>query len=143
MLRASSLPPSMAKRERIKPKMNVCPRSFRDSITDDTTPKKCFKIPNYKAYHDRLEKELEDLKNDFVSTSPRPFKLKTLKRVDKCSMLMFYTNCFQFQGRKNFANSSSGSKSSSSKTTSSCSSYDYPSINRSNLAAVLRMQSAR
>lgn len=81
MLRASRLPPSMAKRETTNPRLNVCPRSYRDSLTENNVSKKLNKIPNYKAYHDRLEKELEDLKNDFISTSPRPFKLKTSKRV--------------------------------------------------------------
>lgn len=81
MLRASSLPPSMAKRESTKPKMDVCPRSYRDSISEDNQSKKTKRIPNFKAYHDRLEQELEDLKNEFISTSPRPFKLKTSKRV--------------------------------------------------------------
>lgn len=81
LLKAASLPPSMAKREKSKPKMDVCPRSFRDSSTENNTPQKVKKVPNYKAYHDRIEKELEDLKNDFITTSPRPFRLKTSKRV--------------------------------------------------------------
>lgn len=87
MLRASSLPPSMARRETTKPKMDVCPRSYRDSFSDDNSSKKPKKIPNFHAYHDRFEKNLEDLKNEFISTSPRPFKLRTSKRVSVCNFL--------------------------------------------------------
>lgn len=32
------------------------------------------------AYHDKYERELEELKNEFISTSPRPFKLKSSKK---------------------------------------------------------------
>ncbi|KAJ8960310.1 hypothetical protein NQ318_004036 [Aromia moschata] len=127
MLRAASLPPSMAKREKSKPRMDVCPRSFRDMVKEEKPTKKSKSIPNYKAYHDRLERELEELKNEFISTSPRPFKLKTSKRSDR-------------KGRRHYRNSSASSKSSSTRTPSS---LDLQSINRSNLAAVLRIQSAR
>lgn len=89
-MRASSLPPAMAKRESTKPKMDVCPRSYRDSFSEDNQSKKSKRIPNFKAYHDRLEQELEDLKNEFISTSPRPFKLKTSKRV--CSKNYLISN---------------------------------------------------
>ncbi|XP_018568486.2 protein FAM161A [Anoplophora glabripennis] len=123
MLKAASLPPSMAKRAKTKPKMDVCPRSFRDLNKEEKSPKKPKNIPNYKAYHDQFEKQLEELKNEFISTSPRPFKLKTSKR-----------------GKRHYRNSSASSKSSSTRTPSS---LDFQSLNRSNLAAVLRIQSAR
>ncbi|KAG5896171.1 hypothetical protein JTB14_016946 [Gonioctena quinquepunctata] len=122
MLRASSLPPSMAKRERSESKMDVCPRSFRYTSREEKLPRKSKTVPNFKAYHDKFERELEELKNEFISTSPRPFKLKTSRRA-----------------RRNHRNSSA----SSSTKTPSPSSYDLTSVSRSNLAAVLRIQSAR
>ncbi|KAL1501659.1 hypothetical protein ABEB36_006951 [Hypothenemus hampei] len=87
MLKQASLPPSMAKREMCKPKVDVCPRSFRELQIDEDIKKvsrrKTRKIPNYKAYHDKYERELEELKNEFISTSPRPFKFNkpSKKRV--------------------------------------------------------------
>lgn len=81
MLKAASLPPSMAKRAKTMPKMDVCPRSFRDLNKEGRPSKKSKNIPNYQTYHDQYEKQLEELKNEFISTSPRPFKLKTSKRV--------------------------------------------------------------
>lgn len=94
MLKAASLPPSMAKRAKTMPKMDVCPRSFRDLDKDDKRSKKMRNIPNYKAYHDQYEKQLEEMKNEFISTSPRPFKLKTSKRV---STYVIKTKKGQFQ----------------------------------------------
>nr|CAH7728448.1 unnamed protein product [Callosobruchus chinensis] len=129
MLRAASLPPSMAKREKTKPRMDVCPRSYRDTPKEEKHSRKAGRVPDFKAYHDQLEKELEELKNEFISTSPRPFKFKTTKRNDK-------------RGKRCYRHSSASSKSSSTKTPSS-SSLDVASLNRSNLAAVLRIQSAR
>ncbi|CAH1116587.1 unnamed protein product [Phaedon cochleariae] len=124
MLRAASLPPSMAKREKTKPKVDVCPRSYRDCLKEERASKKSRSISNFKTYHDKIEKELEELKNEFIS-SPRPFKLKSSKRV-----------------RRHQRHSSASSKSSSTKITTP-SSFDLQSISRSNLAAVLRIQSAR
>ncbi|XP_066157549.1 protein FAM161A [Euwallacea fornicatus] len=129
MLKHASLPPSMAHREKTKPKIDVCPRSFRDlSISDERPLKKKRKIPNYKAFHDKYERELEELKNEFISTSPRPFKLKSSRRDRKSRK-----NCYRI--------SSANSK--SSTETRTLSSLDLSSVNRSNLAAVLRIQSAR
>ncbi|CAG9837615.1 unnamed protein product [Diabrotica balteata] len=125
LLKAASLPPSMAKRERSKPKLNVCPRSFSNLSTEEKVIKKSKFVPNYRAYQDKFEKELEDMKNEFISTSPRPFKLKTSKRA-----------------RRHLRQSSASSKTSSSKTATPCS-FDMSSINTSNLAAILRIQSAR
>ncbi|XP_023015946.2 uncharacterized protein [Leptinotarsa decemlineata] len=122
MLRASSLPPSMAKREKSSSKMEVCPRSFRDSPKEGNILRKLKSVPNFKAYHERFEKELEELKYEFISTSPRPFKLKTSRRRKR--------------------NYSASSKSSSTKTPSP-SSCNLSSVSRSNLAALLRIQSAR
>ncbi|CAG9860063.1 unnamed protein product [Phyllotreta striolata] len=124
LLKAASLPPSMAKREKTKPKFDTCPRSY-SVLRGDKPIRKSKSVPDYKIYHDKYEKELEDLKNDFISTSPRPFKLKTSKR-----------------GKRNLRLSSASSKSSSSKMTVSPS-LNTSSINTSNLAAVLRIQSAR
>ncbi|CAH0551221.1 unnamed protein product [Brassicogethes aeneus] len=129
MLKAASLPPSMSKREKRRSKMDVCPRSYRDLENQSkgtTKTKKKAKPSNFKLSHDQFEKQLEELKNDFISTSPRPFKLSTSKRADK-------------KGRR-YRNCSASSKSSDTRT---CSSADLQSVNRSNLAAVLRIQSAR
>ncbi|XP_076268836.1 uncharacterized protein LOC143201585 isoform X1 [Rhynchophorus ferrugineus] len=130
MLKHASLPPSMAKREKSKPKADVCPRSYRD-LELESTVHKSKKIPNYQAYHDQYERELEELKKEFISTSPRPFKLKSGRR-DRKSKKHSY--------RSSSATSKSSKCSSDARTISS---LDMSSINRSNLAAVLRIQSAR
>lgn len=51
MLKHASLPPSMAKREKSRPKFDVCPRSYRDLDTPDhiTQSTKTRKIPNFKV----------------------------------------------------------------------------------------------
>lgn len=53
MLKHASLPPSMAYREKTKPKIDVCPRSYRDvSFSDETATKpsrKTKKVPNFKV----------------------------------------------------------------------------------------------
>lgn len=58
----------MAKRERTTKKYDVCPRSYRDVA--DNKPKKTKN--SYKFEHDRYEKELEELKNEFLGLSPQP-----------------------------------------------------------------------
>ncbi|XP_044264490.1 protein FAM161A isoform X2 [Tribolium madens] len=116
MLRAASLPPSMAKRERTSHKYDVCPRSYRDVA--EIKPTKPKKNKGYKCGSD-FEKELEELKNEFLDISP---KLKFKRNSKK-----------QNKGCRNFSASSCDSRTPSSLS----------SINRSNLAAVLRIQSAR
>lgn len=94
MLHTASLPPSMAKREKIKPKPIICPRSFKslDDESDFNYPVKSHSIPNYKASHEKLEQELKDLKGDFITTSPLPFKLKTARRSAERRVCIWYFN---------------------------------------------------
>lgn len=86
MLKASSLPPSMAKREKTHKPYDICPRSYRYLETSDNeTIKKSHSkhVPDFESKHDQLNLELDDLKNDFISTTPRPFKFQTAKRHEK------------------------------------------------------------
>lgn len=68
MLRAASLPPSMAKRERTCLKYDVCPRSYRDIVENKPTKTKKNKN-NYKFGSDCFEKEFEELKNEFLEST--------------------------------------------------------------------------
>ncbi|KAK9878516.1 hypothetical protein WA026_022412 [Henosepilachna vigintioctopunctata] len=122
MLKASSLPPSMAKREQHKKIYDVCPKSYKTMVYDEEFPEfmRTKRIPDFQKFHDRYDKELEELKNEFISTSPRPFKFRRSK--SKC--------------KKDKATSST----SSSRTNSAS---GLRAISRSNLAAVLRIESAR
>ncbi|RZC43209.1 UPF0564 domain containing protein [Asbolus verrucosus] len=124
MLRAASLPPSMAKREKTTQKYDVCPRSYRDVV--EGKPKKTNKKSSYKLNQDYYEKELEDLKNEFLGISPKPYNKSKSKRNEKRNKKNSY---------RNFSASSSDSRTPSS--------LELQAINRSNLAAVLRIQSAR
>lgn len=121
MLKNASLPPSMAKREKNKTIYDVCPRSFRNLDVEELIgfeKKKRRPLPDYKKIQEDFEKQLEELKSEFISTSPRPFKFK--KRKNKYAK----------------ASSSSGS----SRTNSASA---LGAVSRSNLAAVLRMESAK
>ncbi|XP_046402211.1 protein FAM161A isoform X2 [Ischnura elegans] len=83
LLRSSSLPPSMAARE----KANL--RRERFSMDEDKVERCCrpkrkrSKIPNYKLSHDILRMELEGRKNENITTTPQPFHLETAMIHDK------------------------------------------------------------
>lgn len=95
MLKAASLPPSMEKRQKRKPKDEVCPRLMAE------------------LKEERLEKEFEELRKEFLNEKKK--KKKKQKR--------------------------SYSASSTVQTTPDL--LPLEAISRSNLAAVLRIQSAR
>lgn len=144
MLKAASLPPSMKSRERSASKLEVCSKAV--SSNDSMKSQSHHRIPNYKASHEKLEKELKDLKNEFITTSPRPFSLKTSKRNEKrvinithFAARFYFSSSFQL--RKCYGGSSRNS-SAASKTTEG-SAADLLSVNKSNLASVLRIQSAK
>lgn len=83
MLKASSLPPSMAKRERTKPKYGFCPRSYRDLQTSDGKHMlREIKGPNKSA----IESEFEELRTDFIDGGRRSSKTTTPKRERKVSI---------------------------------------------------------
>lgn len=68
MLKAASLPPSMAKREKTKPKQKVCPRTlkdFEDEPGGEFKPRKSKKS---------LEKEFDELQREFVNGHKRKEK---------------------------------------------------------------------
>lgn len=79
MLKASSLPPSMAKREKGKPKPDLCPRTYRDLDTEDGLHV-LKKISGGGRKEEPDDEELEDLKNEFLSRSYRCSKGKTGRR---------------------------------------------------------------
>lgn len=64
MLKASSLPPSMAKREKTKSKQKICPRTLKELESEDE--KDVFKYLSEKKSK-KLEKEFEELQREFVS----------------------------------------------------------------------------
>lgn len=79
MLKAASLPPSMAKREKSKPKYAICPRSVRDLDTDDGI----HSLQNVTEYKECYlqEKEFEQLKREFLKTGKQKSKEKGSKKV--------------------------------------------------------------
>lgn len=72
MLKAASLPPSMAKREKTHRKPCICPRTYKDlGIKCDTHSTKS------KNHFQTLEQEFDELRREFLSSnSPRPHKIK-------------------------------------------------------------------
>lgn len=91
LLRSSSLPPSMAARQRLS---NAKALSAEDLNSDSDRPKRRkHKIPNYKKNHEQIQKQLEDRWNDNITTSPEPFTLKTAelhkRKVDQPVMFQF------------------------------------------------------
>ncbi|KAB0804652.1 hypothetical protein PPYR_01622 [Photinus pyralis] len=131
MLQRASLPPSMARREKLKPKPIICLRSFKHLESDVSSPKSS-EVPNYKASHERLEKELDDLKNDFITTSPVAFNFKTSKRHAERQLKRCYGSRLNSSGSSRNAENYRGP-----------SAADLLSVNKSNLAAVLRIQAAK
>lgn len=73
MLKAASLPPSMAKREKHKTKPCVCPRSYRDFGIEDPR--------NIQNHFLSLDEEFEELRKEFLSPVRHPTKKKRGKRV--------------------------------------------------------------
>ncbi|KAI4467779.1 hypothetical protein MML48_2g00009547 [Holotrichia oblita] len=126
MLRAASLPPSMALREKKKPKPHLCPRSYRDFNIDEDMVKQIMLTknnskckPQINDYIDRELRELEKLESEFIRRNPKCHKNKRRSKVKR--------------GRQSSAESKS--------TIRSTPTLDM--VHRSNLAAVLRVQSAR
>ncbi|XP_065167434.1 protein FAM161A isoform X2 [Atheta coriaria] len=117
MLKTASLPPSMAKREKTKSKYHICPKSFREMYESQMR-----KIPPSRRKD--LEKELAELELDFIMATPSPVNVNKPKSNKS--------------KRKNTRKSSSSSSGKSSRSPST-----LESVNRSNLAAVLRIQSSR
>lgn len=67
MLKASSLPPSMAKREKIQPKQKICARSLKELENDgDEEVFNVRKKGNTRKKKSYLEKEFENLQREFV-----------------------------------------------------------------------------
>lgn len=118
MLKTASLPPSMAKREKTKSKYHICPKSFREMYESQMR-----KIPPSRRKD--LEKELAELELDFIMATPSPVNVLNKPKNNKSK-------------RKNTRKSSSSSSGKSSRSPST-----LESVNRSNLAAVLRIQSSR
>lgn len=77
MLRAASLPPSMAHRERTAHKYDVCPRSYRDFVNKE----KIDKANKYKFNYSLYEKELEELKNEFLGVQTKLHKPNHKRKV--------------------------------------------------------------
>ncbi|GJQ76774.1 hypothetical protein Trydic_g15614 [Trypoxylus dichotomus] len=126
MLRAASLPPSMALREKKKPRQHLCPRTYRDFNIDENLVKEIMAVQSNrqnksqrKEYINRELRELEKLENEFIKRSPKYCKNKRKSKVKR--------------GRQSSAESKSTMRSTPT----------LEAMHRSNLAAVLRVQSAR
>lgn len=76
MLKASSLPPSMAKREKTKSKFDICPRTLREMESEEEDVIKVKK--GKKKYTERLEKEFEELQIEFISGHKKKNKTKVV-----------------------------------------------------------------
>lgn len=82
MLKAASLPPSMKKREKTRPKYSVCPRTYRDLDTNDGR----HALKNGKrANNSEIENEFDELRNEFINSGHRSSKASTSKRERKVS----------------------------------------------------------
>lgn len=88
MLRAASLPPSMALREKKKPKPHLCPRSYRDFNIDEDVVKQIMLTkstskckPQINEYIDRELRELEKLESEFIRRNSKCHKNKRRTKV--------------------------------------------------------------
>ncbi|KAJ9596116.1 hypothetical protein L9F63_012700 [Diploptera punctata] len=115
MLKASSLPPSMAARERLS-KVRALSAEMLNNLSGRTRRRK-HRIPDYRKSHEQLRKQLRDRWNDNVTTSPQPFTLKTAELHNRKSARFLENVRPQ-------------------------STLGIP-LNRNNLASVLRIQSSR
>ncbi|XP_021941659.1 protein FAM161A-like isoform X3 [Zootermopsis nevadensis] len=135
LLKSSSLPPSMAARERLF-KAKALSAEVYNSDSDGLKRRK-HKIPNYKKSHEQLQKELEDRWNDNITTSPQPFTLRTAElhkrksakftSPDESSAVSPY-EVYPYTDSRRHVRSQSA--------------LGIP-LNRNNLASVLRIQSSR
>lgn len=76
MLKASSLPPSMAKREKTRSKLKICPRTLRELESEEEDTNKVKK--SKKKNRERLEKDFEELQIEFISGRKRKDKVKVV-----------------------------------------------------------------
>lgn len=76
MLKASSLPPSMAKREKNQQKQSICPRTLKELETEDDEG--IYKVLRKTRKKNRisLEKEFEELQRDFIDGQKRKEKVQ-------------------------------------------------------------------
>lgn len=93
LLKMSSLPPSMRKRDKQVAKFhtkserctsaasNTGGSSKRNNGKRKKRPKK--KVPDYSHSHDKIKTSLNDRQNDFITTCPDPFEFETEKRCDQ------------------------------------------------------------
>ncbi|PSN45982.1 hypothetical protein C0J52_09771 [Blattella germanica] len=135
LLKASSLPPSMAARERLSKARALSAEILN---RDPGRPKrKKHKIPNYRKSHEQIRRQLEDRWNDNITTSSLPFTLRTAELHKRKSARFMSPD--------------------QSSTPSPYGRYPSPvprervrprsalglPLNRNNLASVLRIQSSR
>lgn len=99
LLKISSLPPSMRKRDKTNAKSqtkserctstashnvgSIGGSSKRSNGKRKKRPKK--KVPDYCHSHDIIKTSLSDRQNDFITTCPDPFKFETEKRCGQRS----------------------------------------------------------
>lgn len=91
MLRAASLPPSMALREKKRPKEHLCPRSYRDFNIDETLVREVMSSKSNRKSKSQVTncideelRELEKLEHEFVRRSPKYYKNKRRNKVCRC-----------------------------------------------------------
>ncbi|XP_018322448.1 protein FAM161A [Agrilus planipennis] len=128
MLKASSLPPSMAKREKTRLKHEICPKTLKsvNALKDSDICRRCLHfIPHHKK--ECLEKELEQLAQEYMESNTKTVKKKKKKSSRPSTVSSRITSA------QSFSSSSLRPKSAA----------DLQPVNYSNLAAVLRIQSAK
>ncbi|XP_063220669.1 protein FAM161B-like isoform X2 [Bacillus rossius redtenbacheri] len=128
LLKASSLPPAMAARERL-----ARDRSTPSGLSSPPRCQRGRKTPDYEHAHRVLAARLQDRYDDNITTSPLPFRLETARRAASMAA--------------RFSPDSSSSSPYEPRTPVGRrlrpqSVLGLP-LNRNNLAAVLRIQSAR
>ncbi|XP_069688311.1 uncharacterized protein [Periplaneta americana] len=135
LLKSSSLPPSMAARERLSKAKAMSEEVLNRDL--DKPRRKKHKIPNYKKSHEQMRKELEERWNDNITTSPQPFTLKTAELHQRK-----FARFTSPDGSSNSSPYEMYSPSVSKEHIRPRSALGIP-LNRNNLASVLRIQSSR
>ncbi|XP_046992273.1 protein FAM161B-like [Schistocerca americana] len=139
LLQSASLPPSMAAREQLEKDLKhirAQREDYSDSLDIDRRIKNKQKIPNYKKLHEKMSRELEHRFDENITTSPHEFRLQTANIQGKRSKL-------HSPPSDNSSVSPYGIRLSTEKEKPRPHSALSVMVNRNNLAAILRIQSAR
>lgn len=131
MLRASSLPPSMEKRERCKIQTAIC----ANALTNVEQPRKKSRKKEQKTQNNQINEYMRE----YLCYTPKHFRKCKKKRVILCQhekdLVLIRLGIKQIK--------SSSSTTSRNTESNRESSIDFDCMTRSNLAAVLRAQNTR